>query len=70
MDRAMLIGLPATLIGAVAGILLMARGATVFGAILVGVSILATMVLVGQGMPRPDVVARPGEEQEYEPEPQ
>lgn len=66
MDKtALLTGLPVTLLAAAAGIWLLSRGAAVFGAILLAGAILATMFVVGQGMPRPDVVPRPGEERDY-----
>lgn len=60
----LLAGLPVVVAIAGAGLWLMARGAAL-GPWLIGLAVLVGMLLAGQGLPRPDVVARPGEESEY-----
>ncbi len=65
MDRWLLVtGLPVALALAASGLWLMSRGWT-WG---IGVLVLAVVTLMftmGQGLPRPDVVPRPGEEDDY-----
>ncbi len=53
------------IITAAAGIWLLASGITTFGMIVVGLGVLVLMLAFGSGLPRPDVVPRPGEEGEY-----
>lgn len=61
----LLAGLPVAIITAAAGIWLLASGITTFGMIVVGLGVLVLMLAFGSGLPRPDVVPRPGEEGEY-----
>ncbi len=66
MDAGLLIaGLPVALALSAIGVWLLSRGATGLGMIVVGLGVLVAMLVFGGGMPRPDVVPRPGEEHDY-----
>ncbi len=65
---ALLAGLPVAIACGAAGLLLMSVGWTGVGLTVLIASLVAMMLLVGIGMPRPKVVPRPGEESEYLPE--
>ncbi len=66
MDAATLIaGLPVAIALAAGGIALMSVGQAAFGVGLLGLGVLALMFVAGQGLPKPDVVPRPGEEDQY-----
>ncbi len=66
MDLGLLLaGLPVSLLTAAVGIWLLSIGLLGVGMVVVGLGVLGLMLTFGHGMPRPDVVPRPGEEGEY-----